>query len=60
MTPHVPASAATDTSSSTDGTWPATAFEGSADALLVRLSRLRERVAFLVEHRSATDPTAAD
>ncbi|MFF2511421.1 ATP-binding protein [Streptomyces sp. NPDC058086] len=60
MTPHVPASAATDTSSSTDGTSPATAFEGPADALLVRLSRLRERVAFLVEHRSATDPTAAD
>ncbi|MFK0020073.1 ATP-binding protein [Streptomyces sp. NPDC090798] len=73
MTPHVPASAATDTSSSTDGTSPATSTssstdsaspaalcEGSADALVVRLSRLRERVAFLVEHRSATDPTAAD
>ncbi|MFD8007313.1 ATP-binding protein [Streptomyces mirabilis] len=60
MTPHVPASAATDTSSSTDDTSPATAFEGSADALLVRVSRLREHVALLVEHRSATDPTAAD
>lgn len=60
MTPHVPASAATDTSSSTDGTSPATAFEGSADALLFRVSRLREHVALLVEHRSATDPTAAD
>ncbi|MFF3658588.1 ATP-binding protein [Streptomyces olivochromogenes] len=60
MTPHVPASAATDTSSSTDGTSPATAFEGSADALLIRVSRLREHVALLVEHRSATDPTAAD
>ncbi|MFE5370702.1 ATP-binding protein [Streptomyces mirabilis] len=60
MTPHVPASAATDTSSSTDDTSPATAFEGSADALLVRVSRLREQVALLVEHRSATDPTAAD
>lgn len=60
MTPHVPASAATDTSSSTDDTSPATAFEGSADALLLRVSRLREQVALLVEHRSATDPTAAD
>lgn len=60
MTPHVPASATTDTSSSTDDTSPATAFEGSADALLVRVSRLREQVALLVEHRSATDPTAAD
>ncbi|MFF7602137.1 ATP-binding protein [Streptomyces mirabilis] len=60
MTPHVPASAATDTSSSTDDTSPATAFEGSADALLVRVSRLREHVALLVEHRGATDPTAAD
>ncbi|MFF4728994.1 ATP-binding protein [Streptomyces mirabilis] len=36
------------------------AFEGSADALLVRVSRLREHVALLVEHRSATDPTATD
>ncbi|GHD63090.1 ATPase AAA [Streptomyces mirabilis] len=60
MTPHVPASAATDTSSSTGDTSPATAFEGSADALLFRVSRLREHVALLVEHRSATDPTAAD
>ncbi|WP_435809828.1 ATP-binding protein [Streptomyces mirabilis] len=60
MTPHVPASAATDTSSSTDDPSPATAFEGSVDALLVRVSRLREQVALLVEHRSATDPTAAD
>ncbi|MFG2364927.1 ATP-binding protein [Streptomyces mirabilis] len=60
MTPHVPASAATDTSSSPDDTSPATAFEGSADALLLRVSRLREQVALLVEHRSATDPTAAD
>ncbi|MER5410786.1 ATP-binding protein [Streptomyces sp. NPDC002769] len=31
-----------------------------ADALLPRLSSLRERVALLVEQRSATDPTAAD
>ncbi|MFJ5271100.1 ATP-binding protein [Streptomyces sp. NPDC088358] len=31
-----------------------------ADALLPRLSLLRERVALLVEQRSATDPTAAD
>ncbi|WP_097227736.1 ATP-binding protein [Streptomyces sp. OV198] len=43
-----------------DDTSPATAFEGSADALLLRVSRLREQVALLVEHRSATDPTAAD
>ncbi|WUW67839.1 AAA family ATPase [Streptomyces sp. NBC_01455] len=32
----------------------------AADALLPRLSRLRERVALLVEQRSATDPTATD
>ncbi|WP_329373313.1 ATP-binding protein [Streptomyces sp. NBC_01483] len=38
----------------------ATVSEESADALLIRLSRLRERVALLVEYRSATDPTAAD
>ncbi|MFF8593098.1 ATP-binding protein [Streptomyces sp. NPDC015220] len=31
-----------------------------ADALLARLAALRERVAPLVEHRSAGDPTAAD
>ncbi|MEV0020790.1 ATP-binding protein [Streptomyces atroolivaceus] len=31
-----------------------------ASPLLERLADLRERVAFLVEHRSATDPTATD
>ncbi|MFD7713612.1 ATP-binding protein [Streptomyces sp. NPDC059786] len=31
-----------------------------ADALLAPLARLRDRVALLVEHRSAADPTAAD
>ncbi|MGW0785866.1 AAA family ATPase [Streptomyces sp. NPDC002913] len=33
---------------------------GSTSPLLERLAGLRERVAFLVEERSATDPTAAD
>ena len=33
---------------------------GPVDALLARLAALRERVALLVEHRSADDPTAAD
>lgn len=46
MTSHVPASAALS--------------GGPADSLLPRLSRLRDRVALLVEHRGATDPTAAD
>lgn len=32
----------------------------SSSPLLERLARLRERVADLVEHRSATDPTADD
>ncbi|MFF0073985.1 ATP-binding protein [Streptomyces sp. NPDC005494] len=32
----------------------------SSTPLLERLAELRERVAFLVEHRSATDPTATD
>ncbi|NEB05155.1 ATP-binding protein [Streptomyces sp. SID13726] len=32
----------------------------AADALLVRLQALRDRVALLVEHRSAGDPTAGD
>ncbi|WP_424922111.1 ATP-binding protein [Streptomyces sp. wa53] len=32
----------------------------SSSPLLERLARLRERVADLVEHRSATDPTATD
>lgn len=32
----------------------------AAAPLLGRLARLRERVALLVERRSATDPTAAD
>ncbi|WUH23819.1 ATP-binding protein [Streptomyces sp. NBC_00448] len=31
-----------------------------SDALVRRLGRLRDRVALLVEHRSASDPTAAD
>lgn len=73
MTPHVPTLAANGTSSATGHTSPArdtsstmdkaslaTVSEESADALLIRLSRLRERVALLVEYRSATDPTAAD
>ncbi|WP_435837806.1 AAA family ATPase [Streptantibioticus parmotrematis] len=33
---------------------------GDADALLARLGRLRERLALLVEHRAADDPTAGD
>ncbi|MFE9997015.1 ATP-binding protein [Streptomyces avermitilis] len=63
MTLHVPASAHSDTSSGTTDTSPAspaTAPEAPAEALLRRLSRLRDRVALLVEHRSAADPTAAD
>nr|BBJ55990.1 hypothetical protein SAVMC3_86190 [Streptomyces avermitilis] len=66
MTLHVPASAHSDTSSGATDTSPAspaspaTAPEAPADALLRRLSRLRDRVALLVEHRSAADPTAAD
>lgn len=42
---------------------PAGAVVGAArplDPLLARLARLRDRVAVLVGHRSATDPTAAD
>jgi hypothetical protein len=34
--------------------------EPEADALLARLGRLRERVALLVDRRSAVDPTATD
>ncbi len=66
VTLHVPASAHSDTSSGATDTSPAspaspaTAPEAPADALLRRLSRLRDRVALLVEHRSAADPTAAD
>jgi hypothetical protein len=73
VTPHVPTSAANGVSSAIGHTSPArdtssamgnaslaTVSEESADALLIRLSRLRERVALLVEYRSATDPTAAD
>ncbi|WP_435134937.1 ATP-binding protein [Actinacidiphila sp. bgisy144] len=41
------------------GTEPGTAL-GPDDALIGRLGALRDRVALLVEHRSATDPTAAD
>lgn len=37
-----------------------TGTDGTADALIARLGLLRERVAELVESRSATDPTAAD
>ncbi|MFJ8058937.1 ATP-binding protein [Streptomyces sp. NPDC096142] len=36
------------------------AVEPETDALLARLGRLRERVALLVDGRSATDPTAGD
>ncbi|MET9970421.1 ATP-binding protein, partial [Streptomyces sp. NPDC006356] len=39
---------------------PDTAPGDPAGALLARLGRLREHVALLVEHRSATDPTAGD
>ncbi|WP_435804353.1 ATP-binding protein [Streptomyces avermitilis] len=63
MTPHVPASADPGTASATTDTSPAspaTAPKAPADALLRRLSRLRDRVALLVEYRSAADPTAAD
>ncbi|WP_435797540.1 ATP-binding protein [Streptomyces avermitilis] len=63
MTPHVPASADPGTASATTDTSPAspaTAPKAPAGALLRRLSRLRDRVALLVEYRSAADPTAAD
>ncbi|WP_436800842.1 ATP-binding protein [Streptomyces avermitilis] len=63
MTPHVPASADPVIPSATTGTSPAspaTAPKAPAEALLRRLSRLRDRVALLVEHRGAADPTAAD
>ncbi|MFE5139455.1 ATP-binding protein [Streptomyces fagopyri] len=53
MTPHLTGTVAA-------GPVPAEAPGEPADALLPRLSRLRERVALLVEQRSATDPTAAD
>ncbi|MFE3268434.1 ATP-binding protein [Streptomyces sp. NPDC059215] len=39
---------------------PGEAYGDPADPLLSRLSLLRERVALLVERRSATDPTATD
>lgn len=53
MTPH--ATAATSVGSS-----PSDVPDEAADTLLPRLSLLRDRVALLVEQRSATDPTAAD
>ncbi|MFF2999749.1 ATP-binding protein [Streptomyces sp. NPDC057950] len=53
MTPHVPGTAAAPVPTE------AVPVE-AADAILPRLSRLRERVALLVEQRSATDPTATD
>ncbi|MEU1401263.1 AAA family ATPase [Streptomyces sp. NPDC005728] len=44
--------------------WTPTSYDRSAahaaDALLTRLATLRDRVALLVDHRSADDPTAAD
>ncbi|MEU0039748.1 ATP-binding protein [Streptomyces sp. NPDC006333] len=53
MTPRVPEAVATSPA-------PTEGPGDPADALLPRLSLLRERVALLVEQRSATDPTAAD
>ncbi|MFD4877841.1 ATP-binding protein [Streptomyces sp. NPDC058420] len=46
----------------TDEARDASAFaaEPATDALIARLARLRERVALLVDGRSATDPTAGD
>ncbi|WP_443057073.1 ATP-binding protein [Streptomyces sp. NBC_00669] len=54
MTAAIPATG-TATNSGT-GTDP----DPDSDALVRRLGRLRDRVALLVEHRSASDPTAAD
>ncbi|MGC0410450.1 hypothetical protein RKD31_003693 [Streptomyces sp. SAI-163] len=52
LTPHTPASASPPGSSGDPGDF--------AGALLARLEVLRERVAALVEHRTADDPTADD
>ncbi|MGW3634091.1 ATP-binding protein [Streptomyces sp. NPDC005122] len=58
MTPHVPGTVAP---APVPALAPAEVMPAEpADALLPRLSLLRERVALLVEQRSATDPTAAD
>ncbi len=52
LTPHTPATASPPGSSGDPGDF--------GGALLTRLEALRERVAALVEHRTADDPTADD